>query len=153
MSKGFVVIVVAMVLCWGTWAVAQPRPRQSPEGGPGYLEMRELEMRRQAMELEQREAELQFQRDMHALELEQRRVDLERQRAGIDNDDNDCGMVALLIIALAVHILLAVWVYQDITTRAVGSGLWIAITLVTGFLGALLYAVVRLGNSPEEAEE
>jgi len=43
--------------------------------------------------------------------------------------------------------LCAVWVYQDIRRRASGSGIWIVIALLTGLLGTLVYAVVRLGEN------
>jgi hypothetical protein len=45
-----------------------------------------------------------------------------------------------------VHILTAVWVFQDIRARGAGSGLWIVIALLAGLLGVLVYAVVRLGD-------
>jgi hypothetical protein len=48
-----------------------------------------------------------------------------------------------------VHILTAVWVYQDIKIRHVGSGIWVVIALLTGLLGAFVYAVVRLGDTPK----
>jgi len=56
-------------------------------------------------------------------------------------------MCALLMaMCLVVHILVAVWVFQDIRIRGAGSGIWIVITLIAGLLGALVYAVVRLGD-------
>ena len=55
-----------------------------------------------------------------------------------------CGL--LMVMCLVVNILIAVWVYQDIRKRGTGSGIWIVITLVSGLLGALVYAVVRLGD-------
>ena len=36
--------------------------------------------------------------------------------------------------------------YVDIRSRKAGSGLWVVITLLAGFFGALIYAVVRLGD-------
>lgn len=55
-------------------------------------------------------------------------------------------MHPLLLICFIVHILTAVWVFQDIRKRGAGSGLWIVIALLTGLLGTLVYAVVRLGE-------
>lgn len=52
-------------------------------------------------------------------------------------------------LCFLIHVLLTVWVYQDIRQRHTGSGLWIVITLLTGFFGALLYAIVRLGDKKE----
>ena len=56
-------------------------------------------------------------------------------------------MFPLLAVCFVVHILVGVWVYQDIRRRNAGSGIWIALGLLTGLLGALVYAVVRLGDS------
>jgi hypothetical protein len=56
-----------------------------------------------------------------------------------------CGL--LMVMCLVVHILVAVWVFQDIRTRGTGSGIWIVIALIAGLLGALVYAVVRLGDA------
>ena len=51
--------------------------------------------------------------------------------------------------------LLTVWVFKDMKQRDAFSGLWIAITLLAGFFGALLYVLMRLGDmqaaSPEKA--
>ncbi len=45
---------------------------------------------------------------------------------------------------------LAIWVYGDIRKRNAGSGIWIVVTLLAGFFGALLYAIARLGDKPAE---
>ena len=55
-----------------------------------------------------------------------------------------CGF---MFVCMVVHILLAVWAYQDIRKRNAGSGVWIVVTLLTGLLGALVYAVVRMGDA------
>jgi hypothetical protein len=59
-----------------------------------------------------------------------------------------CGL--LMVMCLVVHILVAVWVYKDIRTRGTGSGIWIVIALISGLLGALVYAVVRLGDVKDQ---
>ena len=41
----------------------------------------------------------------------------------------------------------------DIRKRNAGSGLWIVLTLFAGLFGAIVYALVRLGDMKEEAEE
>ena len=46
---------------------------------------------------------------------------------------------------LLIHILLTIWVYKDTRERN-SSGIWIVITLLTGFMGAFLYALVRIGD-------
>ncbi|MBL7188372.1 MAG: hypothetical protein ISS70_18760 [Phycisphaerae bacterium] len=53
----------------------------------------------------------------------------------------------LLLLLLVVHILVAVWVYTDIRKLNSGSGIWIVIALLTGLLGTLVYAVVRMGDA------
>lgn len=41
-----------------------------------------------------------------------------------------CGL--LLVMCPVVHILVAVWVFQDIRMRGAGSGIWIVIALIAG---------------------
>ena len=60
---------------------------------------------------------------------------------------DDKGGAVLLFVLLVVHILLAVWVYQDIRKRNTGSGIWIVVALLTGLFGALVYAIVRIGDA------
>ena len=54
--------------------------------------------------------------------------------------------VLLMAGVAIIHILLAVWVYQDLRRRNTGSGIWIVITLLAGLCGAAVYALVRLGE-------
>jgi len=58
------------------------------------------------------------------------------------------GAAALMLICFVVHILLTVWVYQDVRRRNASSGIWIVVTLLTGLLGAAVYALVRIGEKP-----
>jgi hypothetical protein len=51
-----------------------------------------------------------------------------------------------LVVVFACHILLAVWVFLDIRKRGEGHGIFIALTLLAGFCGAFLYALVRLAD-------
>ena len=56
-------------------------------------------------------------------------------------------LLVLLVLGTAIiHILLAMWVYQDLRKRNTGSGIWIVITLLAGLCGAAVYALVRLGE-------
>ena len=106
---------------------------------------REQQMRMQHMELEleKREIELGFQRQMKELELQQRRNEIK----GCKHHNWKHGKCrGLLLLFLIVHILTAVWVYKDIQQRKAGSGVWIVIALITGLLGTLVYAVVRIGD-------
>lgn len=53
---------------------------------------------------------------------------------------------AVMVCCTVVHILSAVWVFQDIRSRGAGSGVWIVIALLAGLFGVLVYAVIRLGD-------
>ena len=120
----------------------------SKEFEPEDMEIK-MQMREQEMELQQREAKMDMEREMQNLELEQRRLDLER--ASDDDDDDGKGALGILFLICAiVHILVAVWVYMDIRQLNRGSGIWIVIALLTGLLGALVYAVVRLGDGRQK---
>jgi len=118
----------------------------SQEFEPEDMEM-QMQMRKMQMELNQRESEMDMERQMKQLDLEQRKREMERALHD-DDDDRECegGIVVLLLICAVVHILVAVWVYMDIRQLNSGSGIWIVIALLTGLLGALVYAVVRIGD-------
>ena len=124
------------------------------EEGPEDIEF-QMELRGREFELQQQEAQMDIERKMQELELEKRKIELEHMRrpqehpgqVKDDDDDDDDDMHPLLLLLLVVNILCAVWVYQDIRRRAGGSGIWIVIALLTGLLGTLVYAVVRLGES------
>ena len=115
----------------------------------------QMEMREREMELEQRGAEMDFARRKQELELEGYKLKMENLRRAkehpgpVKHHEKD-GAHPLLLLVLVVHILVAVWVYQDIRRRGCGSGIWIVIALLTGLLGTLIYAVVRLGDSEKK---
>jgi hypothetical protein len=119
----------------------------SQEFEPEDMEM-QLEMHERKMELEQRQAKMDMERKMQELDLEQRRMELERARD--DGDDGKGALGVLMLICGVVHILVAVWVYMDIRQLNRGSGIWIVIALLTGLMGALVYAIVRLGNGRQK---
>ena len=115
---------------------------------------RQMDQRERQLDLEAQESKLDFRQEMRKLELEQRQTELQRQRARQKHahgwkHDRENKAAPLLILLAIVHILTAIWVYQDIRRRGVGSGIWIAIALLTGLLGTLVYAIVRLGNTPQ----
>jgi hypothetical protein len=150
--KRYVLITVLMAMFFST-----PVFSQDPDEGRGRPEKdmgHRLRLRRAQLELEERESDLNFQQQMRELELEQRRMELQCQRAGKKHKEGwkhkrkDDAAPLLIIIAI-VHILTAVWVYQDIRKRSAGSGIWIVIALLTGLLGTLVYAVVRLGDTKQ----
>jgi hypothetical protein len=105
---------------------------------------RHMHMRKMEMQMQQEEAEMRFQEQMRELELQARRMDLENVELAQVHHKDDMG--PLLLICLIVNILTAIWVFQDIRKRGAGSGLWIVIALLTGLIGTLVYAVVRLGE-------
>jgi hypothetical protein len=112
-------------------------PKEDPE--------HDMHMRQMRMELEEREMRMDFEQKMRELELEERRIKLRHAR-----ENNKYEPHPLLLLVAAVHILTAIWVYIDIRQRNCGSGLWIVLALLTGLLGALVYAVVRLGDTEKK---
>ncbi len=112
----------------------------------------QMKMRKMEMELQQRKEQMDVERRMQELELEKRKIELEHMRRPNEHpdhmeDDDDDELHPILLLVLVVHILCAVWVFQDIRQRSAGSGIWIVIALLAGLLGTLVYAVVRLGES------
>ena len=147
--KRYILSMMLVTIFLPAFAAAQ---EEAPEDFEFQMEMHERKM-----EMQHREAEMDLERRMQELELEKRKIDLENMRrpkehpehmkGNDDDDDND--LHPLLLLLAVVHILCAVWVYQDIRRRAGGSGIWIVIALLSGLLGTLVYAVVRLGESPK----
>ncbi len=93
-----------------------------------------------------------FEQEMRQLELEERKIHIERElreqeHAGHSDRHDKKAATPLLLLLLVVHILVAVWVYADIRKLNSGSGIWIVIALLTGLLGTLVYAVVRMGDA------
>jgi hypothetical protein len=116
---------------------------------------RQMELRGMELKLEQREAEMDIERQMRELELEKQKIHLERERRGPEHPGPGIHgpkkeLRPLLLLCLVVHILVAVWVYTDIRRLNRGSGIWIVIALLTGLLGVLVYAVVRLGDGRQK---
>jgi len=106
--------------------------------------------------LEEKKMELEFRRQMHKLDLDKKRLHLEQQRQRINraksgwyNRARRRGGV-MLAWCLVINVLLTIWVYQDMRKRVAGSGIWVAITLFAGVFGALIYAVVRLGDMQQK---
>jgi len=119
----------------------------------------QMEMHEREMDLQHQKSQMDIERRMQELELEKRKIELEHMRRAnehpgrledYDDDDDDDELHPLLLLLLVVNILCAVWVYQDIRRRNAGSGIWIVIALLTGLLGTLVYAIVRLGNGAKK---
>jgi len=138
------VAVVAMVLA----TAAQTAAAQEDEEAPF-----EEEIERQMMELElrQREDELEFDRQERELELEQRRAEIDHIR-GHRPDHHDHGGFFLLFIIIT-NILLTVWVFKDMNEKKIGRALWVPIALLAGVFGAILYAIVRVADTRQGAED
>jgi len=53
------------------------------------------------------------------------------------------GIILLIIGLFVVWILLAVWVYRDAKKRGMEATLWLLLVLLTGFIGLIVYLIVR----------
>ena len=106
--------------------------------------------------LEEKKMELEFKRQMQKLELDKKRLQLEQQRQRLKKARSGWHKRAkrrgglMLAWCLVINVLLTIWVYQDMRKRSAGSGIWVAITLFAGVFGALIYAVVRLGDMQQK---
>ncbi|HEG42643.1 MAG TPA: hypothetical protein ENH94_01195 [Phycisphaerales bacterium] len=122
------------------------------------LEEREIELesrrREMEMELEEREIELAAHRRMADLKIKSQEMALKypQKMSGKHPGHHKRMMCPIfMVIMVIVHILLSVWVYKDIRRRNRGSGLWIAIALLTGLLGTGVYAIVRIGDKDQNS--
>ena len=149
--------LMAVVLGMGQLAGAQERIPAPPPENPAAA----IEVQHKQLGLEQRRAELNFENKMRDIQLDQKHRELNRQQQMMRGPEQrscpgQCGghgrhfmmryLLGLMLFCSVVHILLSVWVYEDIRRRNAGSGIWIVVTLLTGLPGALIYAVVRLGD-------
>lgn len=147
--KKYIVIVLLLVLAFSPAAFCQDQ--EGPDMDPDHA----FEMRHRELDLEEREIELGFQREMRKLELEERQIEIERIRNKVHGKKKHCKrfhkkLFLILALCAVVNVLMTVWVYHDIRARNTGSGLWIVITLLAGFWGVLVYAIVRLGDKRQE---
>jgi len=148
--RGYVLISVLMTMFFSA-AVFSQEPYEEPRLPQEEME-REMHLRHMQLELQEREAKLNFNRKMKELGLQKRKIALGRERRA-QKDLAHFGpcrkgkMLSIAIVCFVVHILLTVWVYKDIRRRNSGSGIWIVIVLLTGLFGVLPYAIVRLGDT------
>ena len=163
MQKRMVLIGLAATLFFsiGHPVLAQEKRHMPKQGRP----VSNIEHQRKQLELGQLRADFDFQNEMREIQLKQKRMELDRQwkdmqakgQQPFQGKKNWRGhhkmkhCVGFMFLCIIVHLLLAIWVYQDIRRRNMGSGIWIVVTLLTGFLGALLYAIVRLGDKSAPA--
>jgi hypothetical protein len=123
-----------------------------------------LELQKQEMELQHQRKMRDMQRQMESLKVQAKKQALQKdsKKPACTNCSKKGGRkdwkkkhgwmmwkmcMVMKIIIVVVNILLAVWVYQDIRKRNSGSGIWIVLSLLTGFFGALLYLLARIGDS------
>ena len=107
---------------------------------------KEIQLREQELGLQQKEAEFDFQQAKRELELQSYKTKLNKAQ----KPKKDEAMPVLLMLILVVNILCSIWVYQDIQKKSHESGIWIVIALLTGLIGTLVYAVVRIGDIPKQ---
>jgi TctA family transporter len=53
------------------------------------------------------------------------------------------GSISIPIVWLIISIIIAVWVYEDAKERGENAALWLLIVILTGFLGLIVWLVVR----------
>jgi len=79
--------------------------------------------------------------ELERLEFEVQKAELEAEIDRRRDKDRDGGV--FLLWMLVVNILLTVWVCKDMRAQNISRALWVPIVLLGGFLGAILYAIVR----------
>lgn len=151
--RWLILLMVAAVV-FGSVALAQRGGHRGDwdEGENEDME-REFERQEMQMELETRQSERQFEREMRELELDERRAEIERagEREHWDHKGhNKGGKIPFLLLCLVIHILVAIWIYGDLRQRNANGGIWIVIGILAGLLGAIVYAIVRLGDIRKE---
>ena len=126
---------------------------------PGFCDEHEFDLEEglEHMKLEQMRAGFEFDQQMRGLELQKRQLELEKFRREIDrpapHNQKKKNGESLILICGIVHILMAVWVYKDVRKKNKGNGIWIPITLLVGFFGASVYALIRMGDCNPKQEE
>ncbi len=115
-------------------------PRPKIEQQMQRIRNAQTELQEQRQQFDRERQELQHQRDR--MQPQQQWPARKQMHKG--GHKPLCGL--LMVMCLVVNILVAIWVFQDIRTRGTGSGIWIVIALLAGLLGALVYAVVRIGD-------
>lgn len=138
--KVWTVVLAATLMTIGTAAVAQPKHGDGP---PNDEEMRRRSEKDQ--EIRHRQAKMEHDKRQREMEIEQRKMELDRHRDDGDRGPDPGGCILLLLV-LVVHILLTIWVCKDMREQGIGRALWVPIVLLAGILGAILYAIARVGN-------
>lgn len=148
------VMMVAVFTAGFVWADIPQKPDPDMQL---KLEMRRLELRQKQLDIQQRESQMVFQDKLRQLDIEKQRAEIANQQKSAPRQSGKnggmkcrhCGLAPLLAFAALIHILLAVWIYQDIRKRNTGSGLWIVLALLTGPVGTVLYLLARIGDNKQ----
>jgi hypothetical protein len=157
------IVLAAMMIPVVAWAQQEPGPNKGPDGSPsgpggqpgGDLAKAKVELQQKQMELEIQvhRDNIQLQQERHELEMKKQRAELDRWRR--QGDDRHGGLKGLLVLmllgCLVSHILLTVWVCTDMRAKGIGRALWVPIVLLTGLGGAILYAIVRVADTRDQA--
>jgi TctA family transporter len=54
--------------------------------------------------------------------------------------------VSISVIWLVISVIIAVWVYEDAKERGENAALWLLIVILTGFIGLIVWLIVRPSN-------
>ena len=106
--------------------------------------MQRIQQARNELNEQRHQLEMQWQELEHQRDQIRQQSPLHKPMWKMERFKPFCFVV--MVMCLIVHVLAAVWVFQDIRIRGTGSGIWIVIALIAGLPGALVYAVVRLGD-------
>ena len=157
------IVLAAMMIPVVAWAQQEPGPNKGPDGnpsGPGgqpggdpAKAMAELQRKQMELEIQVSRDDLQLQQERHELEMKKHRAELDRwRRQADDRRDGPKGLLVLMLLGCLVsHILLTVWVWTDMRAKGIGRALWVPIVLLTGLGGAILYAIVRVADTRDQA--
>jgi hypothetical protein len=55
-------------------------------------------------------------------------------------------MIVFMMVWIIIAILIAVWVYRDAERRGENGGLWLILVILTGWIGLIIWLVVRSGK-------
>jgi hypothetical protein len=157
------IVLAAMMIPAVAWAQQEPGPNKGSDGNPSAPGVQpggdpakakaELQRKQMELELQVRRDDIQLQQERHELEMKKQRAELDRwRRQGDDRRDGPKGLLVLMLIGCLVsHILLTVWVWTDMRAKGIGRALWVPIVLLTGLGGAILYAIVRVADTRDQA--
>jgi len=124
---------------------------------PAFAEEHEMDIEQamEHLELEHARAEFEFEQEMREVELQERHLELEMMSRQIDRPQQHPrkDKEGFFLVMILVHVLMSIWVYQDVRRKNNGNGIWIVITLLAGFFGAAVYALIRIGDSRSVANE